>query len=67
MKVASKSVEPVNFELIPHFLSGFEKLGRVCKLTMDPRHSSIRLFRKAASELLCKHALVFIGVLFYSV
>jgi voltage-gated potassium channel len=33
-------------------------LGRVCKLTMDPRHSSIRLFRKAASELLCKHALV---------
>jgi hypothetical protein len=32
-------------------------LGRVCKLTMDPRHSSIRLFRKAASELLCKHAL----------
>src|SRR5918999_3545292 len=34
-------------------------LGRVCKLTMYPRHSSIRLFRKAASELLCKHALVF--------
>jgi hypothetical protein len=34
-----------------------EELGRVCKLTMDPRHSSIRLFRKAASELLCKHAL----------
>jgi hypothetical protein len=34
-------------------------LGRVCKLTMDPRHSSIRLFRKAASELLCKHALGF--------
>jgi hypothetical protein len=34
-----------------------EDLGRVCKLTMDPRHSSIRLFRKAASELLCKHAL----------
>jgi hypothetical protein len=33
-------------------------LGRVCKLTMDPRHSSIWLFRKAASELLCKHALV---------
>src|SRR5207237_6116404 len=32
--------------------------GRVCKLTMDPRYSSIRLFRKAASELLCKHALV---------
>src|SRR5437764_371785 len=32
-------------------------LGRVCKLTMDPRYSSIRLFRKAASELLCKHAL----------
>jgi hypothetical protein len=26
---------------------------------MDPRHSSIWLFRKAASELLCKHALVF--------
>jgi hypothetical protein len=26
MKVASKSVEPVNFELTPHFLSGFEKL-----------------------------------------
>jgi len=24
---------------------------------MDPRHSSIRFFRKAASELLCKHAL----------
>src|SRR5918996_1844088 len=38
-----------------------EELGRVCKLTMDPRHSSIWLFRKAASELLCKHALVFIG------
>jgi hypothetical protein len=36
-------------------------LGRVCKLTMDPRHPSIRLFRKAASELLCKHALVQIG------
>jgi hypothetical protein len=36
----------------------FCRLGRVCKLTMDPRHSSIRLFRKAASELLCKHALV---------
>ncbi len=34
------------------------ELGRVCKLTMDPRHSSIWLFRKAASELLCKHALV---------
>src|ERR671918_271021 len=33
------------------------ELGRVCKLTMDPRHSSIRLFQKAASELLCKHAL----------
>jgi hypothetical protein len=38
-------------------------LGRVCKLTMDPRHSSIWLFRKAASELLCKHALVSEGVL----
>src|SRR5205085_10340215 len=36
-------------------------LGRVCKLTMNPRHSSIRLFRKAASELLCKHALVDVG------
>src|SRR5207249_6162253 len=34
-----------------------DELGRVCKLTMDPRYSSIRLFRKAASELLCKHAL----------
>src|SRR4051812_41461790 len=37
---------------------GTRVLGRVCKLTVDPRHSSIRLFRKAASELLCKHALV---------
>src|SRR5919106_193791 len=37
-------------------------LGRVCKLTMDPRHSSIRLFRKAASELLCKHALVSMSI-----
>ena len=25
-KFTGKSVEPVNFELIPHFLSGFEKL-----------------------------------------
>jgi hypothetical protein len=39
-------------------LAAIVALGRVCKLTMDPRHSSIRLFRKAASELLCKHALV---------
>jgi hypothetical protein len=39
----------------------FLLLGRVCKLTMDPRHSSIRLFRKAASELLCKHALVLLS------
>jgi hypothetical protein len=29
---------------------------------MDPRHSSIRLFRKAASELLCKHALVLVAL-----
>jgi hypothetical protein len=28
---------------------------------MDPRHSSIWLFRKAASELVCKHALVSAG------
>jgi hypothetical protein len=40
-------------------------LGRVCKLTMDPRHSSIWLFRKAASELLCKHALAHAGVIFF--
>src|SRR5919106_6585004 len=30
---------------------------------MDPRHSSIRLFQKAASELLCKHALVILSLI----
>jgi hypothetical protein len=50
------------FTVLPLELRAYEVLGRVCKLTMDPRHSSIRLFRKAASELLCKHALGITGL-----